>query len=354
MMANVYWQKQDLQKAEDLVSQSISIEREMGHIEGAGFDIIKLGHIAQARGDAQTALTNYREGLAIFEKLGMPREIAQVSALINSLEQGTHSETGNPLQQAIAHARAAAKQGDIPAAIQAQQEAVSLARQAGSGREDLVTLSVMLFNLAGYFAQAERHSEAVEALAEVVAIDEKTGHPDLASDRQALENARRMAALPPAAHPGRAAPAQETPPGAENDLEAQIRAQIETLPPEQRPQAEAAIRKAIAEFQSLTPEEQAAALAAAERDKVEAAAVKFRDAALAYARRQAPQRDVLNYLRQAQEQCSASGQPGSAWDAAGQLCAALIAAIQGQPIPPVPPAYAGHLSAVQSALKEML
>jgi len=102
----------------------------------------------------------------------------------------------------------------------------------------------------------------------------------------------------------------------------------------------------------MSPEEQAAVIASAEHNKIEAAAVKYRDAALAYPRQQAPRGAAL-LLRQAQEQCCADEQPGSPWDAVGQLCAALIAAIESQPIPPVPPAYAGHLSAVQSALKEM-
>jgi hypothetical protein len=44
---------------------------------------------------------------------------------------------------------------------------------------------------------AAHYQEAVAALAEVVALDECTEHEDLASDRAALEQARRMVALSP-------------------------------------------------------------------------------------------------------------------------------------------------------------
>jgi len=242
-MANVYLRKQDLKQAEGLVTQSLSLAIALGDVALVAFNTIKLGQIAQARGDAQTALSSYREGLAIFEKLGMPGETAQVREMINDLEHGAPAEASSPLQQAIAQARAAAQQGDFLTAIQAQQQAVALARQAGSSQDDLTTLNVMLYNLAIYYGNVERHAEAVEALEEVVAIDEKTGHPDLASDRQTLENARKMAAHPPEARPGRAAPPQAAPPQAENDLDdAKIQAQLESLPPDQRPQAEAARR----------------------------------------------------------------------------------------------------------------
>src|SRR6185436_19601331 len=79
-----------------------------------------------------------------------------------------------------------------------QEEAVVLMRTARKEREMLVALSVQLFNLAGYQSKAGRYEDAVQTLERVVELDERTGHSDLESDRQALEEARRMVALSPA------------------------------------------------------------------------------------------------------------------------------------------------------------
>lgn len=75
-----------------------------------------------------------------------------------------------------------------------------------------MTLSVLLYNLAGFYGGAGRQEDAVQALEEVVVLDERTGHPDLESDRQALEAARRLAALSPEEREelARAAAAEQT------------------------------------------------------------------------------------------------------------------------------------------------
>jgi hypothetical protein len=70
-------------------------------------------------------------------------------------------------------------------------------RQLEKDEETLVTLSVLLHNLAGYYQDAERYDDAVTALEEVVAIDERINHPDLAQDQQALAQARRLAEMTP-------------------------------------------------------------------------------------------------------------------------------------------------------------
>ncbi len=55
-------------------------------------------------------------------------------------------------------------------------------------------LSVALYNLAMQLSKADDHAAAVPLLEQVVALDERTGHPDLESDRAALEAMRRRAA----------------------------------------------------------------------------------------------------------------------------------------------------------------
>src|SRR5512138_3404861 len=110
---------------------------------------------------------------------------------------GTWAAAPGTPEWAALEAQAAMQRGDVGSAIAAQERAVALARARGQQREALVTLSVLLYNLTTYYAHAGRHHEAVRTLEEVVALDERTGHPDLESDRQTLERARMAAALPP-------------------------------------------------------------------------------------------------------------------------------------------------------------
>lgn len=83
---------------------------------------------------------------------------------------------------------------DVETERQAREAAVAALREAGDDRETLVQLSMTLYNLAMCYARLARFTEAVQALEEVVALDERTGHPDLASDRAVLEQMRQRAA----------------------------------------------------------------------------------------------------------------------------------------------------------------
>ena len=91
--------------------------------------------------------------------------------------------------QAVQAAQVSTEVQQRPAAIAYTQAAVDRARtlaEETNERDALVQLSVLLYNLAGYYQQAGRHSEAAACFEEVVALDEQTGHEDLASDREAL------------------------------------------------------------------------------------------------------------------------------------------------------------------------
>ncbi len=360
MLGNLYMMKKDFVNAEKVILESLEIAKELGYISDVAFNIVKLGQVDQARGNKETALARYREGLAIFEKLGAQPLIAQVKQLIASLEGGAVSND-DPLAQVIAQARNAAERKDILSAIQYQEQAVTLARGvvlslskgAGEGREALVTFGVILYNLAGYYSHVERHEDAVKAMEEVVAIDEQTGHQDLESDRKMLETFRRIASLSPeerAALKQKAQDEQNTP--EEDNFESQLQAQLAELPPEQRAQAEAQIRKAYEEFQHMTPEQQAAVRDQQRRAQIENAANQARDAGLAYVRKQAPKRDVLNMLEDTARQMKDGESAGSPWLDVAALCDALVALIKEEVIPPVPAAYASHFSAVQSEMKK--
>jgi len=85
----------------------------------------------------------------------------------------------------------------------------------------------------------------------------------------------------------------------ETDIEAQLQAQLASLPPEERTQAEAAMRQAIEQFQSMSPEEQAAVLEAAQRAKISQAVNQARDACLACVRGEISRGDVVTMLEDA-------------------------------------------------------
>ncbi len=73
---------------------------------------------------------------------------------------------------------------------------------------------------------------------------------------------------------------------------------------------------------------------------------------MAYVRKQAPKKDIINYLTEMSQKAAESEKPGSPWLEVAALCDALVALIKEESIPPVPAAYASHFSAVQSEMKK--
>ncbi|MBI4674484.1 MAG: tetratricopeptide repeat protein [Chloroflexi bacterium] len=349
MVANLYMENEDWDTAEGILNQALEISRQMGDMSGIAFKTVKLGQVAQARGDFETALARYREGLENFERLGMPRESAQVQEMIAALENPNApraAQPSNPLQQASAQARAAASQGDMDAAIQAQAQAVEMARARGNGRDELVALSVMLYNLSNYYAQAEQFDKAVDALEQVVALDEQTGHQDLESDRQQLEQMRQLAALSPEERAARRARARET--GTENDADAP-QAQLDALPPEQRAQLEAAAREAQARLAQMTPEERAALADRARREQIQNIADQTRDAAIRALRGEIPREQLAPQIERVAAQAAEGEAPDSPWAEVAVFLRAVSALLQGNAKPVVPSAYAGHWAAIRDA-----
>ena len=110
---------------------------------------------------------------------------------------------------------------------------------AAEQRDAQIELSVLLYNLAGYYGSANHHADAVACLAKVVAIDALTGHEDLADDRRALEAARQRAA------------AAETHTAAPPD----IAALLASVPAAQRAQVEEALAQFSDELAQMGPEE---------------------------------------------------------------------------------------------------
>jgi tetratricopeptide (TPR) repeat protein len=194
----------------------------------------------------------------------------------------------------VAQARAAARRGDLPGAISAQEQAIELGRVVEEGQEALVALSVELFNLAGYYGQARRHEDAVRALEEVVALDERTGHPDLGSDRQALDRARQMAAFSP-----------------------------------EEWEAFAAAQGVVAHIASL--------------------ANQARDGAIAALQGEADWDSLIASTEAVAAQAAEGEADGSPWLALAIYLRAVVALLRGEPVPEVSPAFAEHLAAVEAA-----
>jgi len=357
-LANLYMARENWDQAERCLLEAMGLSRQLNEPAGIAFQTVQLGQVAQARGDRETALARYREGLAIHERLGMPRETEQVHQMIAALEGAPDSRRLGNLGGLAARARAAAQSGDGAGAVAAQGEAVALARQAGEERQALVTLSVLLYNLAGYYQQAGRYDDAVAALEEVVALDGRTGHPDLESDRQALEQARHLARLSPEERARLEAGAQAaaTPPADPLPaLLASLDAQLAQVPPEQRAQAEAAVHQFAQRWEHMDPREReqqlAAMQAAGQRRQIEDLANQARDGAIAALRGETEREPLLERIEQVAAQTAEGEEPGSPWDDLAAYLRAVVALLRGQPVPPVPAAYAAHVAAIQDATR---
>ena len=123
------------------------------------------------------------------------RRLARMSA--EERGQWAAARVQSRIEQLTKQAQEARHRDDYHAAIAAQEAAVTLDRRLGQEQQALVQLSVLLYNLAGYYQLAGDLDEAVQALEEVVALDEQNGHEDLQADLEALERARKYAALAP-------------------------------------------------------------------------------------------------------------------------------------------------------------
>jgi hypothetical protein len=297
----------------------------------------------------------------------MPRETEQVRQMIANLEGGGTQEA-DPVRQFTTQARAAAQAGRAGEAASAQERAVALARAQAEGmeaggeahREALVRLSVLLYNLAGYDQGAGRHDEAVTALEEVVGLDERTGHPDLESDRQALERARLLARLSPEereALEAAASPAGGSAPGdlAPADLAAQLEAQLAQLPPEERAGAEAALREFLERWEGMGEEERAEQLAqmqaAGRREQIESLADQARDGAIAAMRGEVERGSLIQEIEHLAGQAAEGEEPGSPWLELAAYLRAVAALLRGEETPPIPAQYAGRVAAIRGAIE---
>ncbi|MCI0731490.1 MAG: tetratricopeptide repeat protein, partial [Chloroflexi bacterium] len=401
-LAHVYIQRGQTDLAEPLLAESLRLNQILNQPEGIAFVNVTLGQLVQARGNLEMARQHYSEALYHFQKLGMTREVAQVERILASLsalpanEQeetdleaflaqlppeeraqaeaqwqafqqrlaamsdeekaqiaaqiAAQSAIANRLQQAVRQARAAAERQLWPAAISYQQEAVAQVRtlaQSTGAQEALVQLSILLYNLAGYYQRAHRHPEAVACYEEVVALDEQTGHEDLASDHQALAQARQLAAA-------QAAGALE--PGETVAIPAGLEAWLAQLSPQERarlaqmgPEDRERLLEAMARFASLPEEEQAAIASRALFEPIETAILDqltelwaaIRAGELDSRQREASAGRIVDILTT----MDADETLGPQRRELAALLRCTAAYLRGEALPPIPAAYAGQWAA---------
>jgi hypothetical protein len=158
------------------------------------------------------------------------------------------------LSFAIESARAAAQRGDFASAVETQERVVLQARLKAQAADDLLTLGVQMFNLADYYTGMERWDDAIRLMEEVVALDEKIGHPDVESDRQMLEQVRRLAGMTPEARKQFYSDTPQSEPTVSYlaDPVKDLLAQINNVSNEERAELEQLMR----EMSGLSPEEQ--------------------------------------------------------------------------------------------------
>jgi hypothetical protein len=184
-MANVLVTRGDLAGAMGLYEQSLAIQESLGDVKGKSATLVMLAQLQFARGDHELALSNARESLRLLRAMGAGPDAAQVEQIIQQMEAAMAGGGG---------AGASGAPADELAAREAQ---IAALRQAGDDRDTLVQLGIALYNLAMAYARQGDAAAAVPLLEEVVALDERTGHEDLESDRAALEQMRRRAAGAP-------------------------------------------------------------------------------------------------------------------------------------------------------------
>ena len=297
-LANVYWEMQDPEQAQDYLEQAVAISKAIEDFEGVAYDTTKLGQLSQARGELESALASYRASLAIFEQLGNVSQARELQRMIAELEEvmpelPAPEDPKSELTKAMGLASKALEQEDIPTAIQHQERVVLLARTLINQK----ALVVQMVNLAQYYALGERFTEAVSVLDEGLKLGEAIGYPELTTLQQ--------------------------------------------------------LHKTLNSVAALSPEEKAAAKEELHQTQIVRTAESAREAVLTYLRKQAPKRDVLNFLEETAKRLKEYEPHAKNELEVAALCDALTALItNGITNQSVPAAYVAHFDAVLTEYKK--
>lgn len=237
------------------------------------------------------------------------------------------------IQDLVQLAEEASRQKAYASAVDAQEQAVILARTLGEAHEVLLQLSQMLYQLAGYYQAVGRCDDALFAMEEVVVLDQRTDHPDLASDQAVLEQIRQMSAA------------------ADGDARvvAAIKSQMSQAPPE----TWALLEEARREFADLSQEDRAKmesfAGSTVDFHRIQQLADQTVQVAVAALRGQEDRSSLAEQIEITANRAEEGELPGSPWSQAASFIRAVAALLRGQAIPPVPAEYADRMAAVKQA-----
>jgi len=152
-------------KALDYYEQALPLQRQVGDRGGEAMTLNNLGGVYDALGEKRKALDYYEQALPLRRQVG---------------DRGGEATTLNNIGAMYTAL------GDKRKALDFYEQALPLRCQVG----DRWGESVTRFNIGMVYEALGDLAKAEEQLALVVALDEAVGHPDLTSDRAALERVR--------------------------------------------------------------------------------------------------------------------------------------------------------------------
>jgi tetratricopeptide (TPR) repeat protein len=164
----VYDNLGERRRALEVYEQALPIRREVGDRAGEATTLNNIGAVYNALGERRRALEGYEQALPIRREVG------------DRAGEATTLHNIGAVYRAL---------GDPRRALEVYEQALPIRREVGDREGESVTL----FNIAMIHQDEGNHAEAVRLLEQVVALDEAIEHPDLESDRVALEKARRKA-----------------------------------------------------------------------------------------------------------------------------------------------------------------
>ena len=145
--------------------QALPLRRQVGDKAGEARTLNNIGRMYDVLGEKQPALDYYAQALPLFRQVG---------------DRADEARTLNNIGWVYAAL------GEKQPALDYYAQALPLFRQASDRWGERITRH----NMAAVYKSLNRLDEVEAQLAEVVALDEAIGHPDLESDRAALEAVR--------------------------------------------------------------------------------------------------------------------------------------------------------------------
>jgi tetratricopeptide (TPR) repeat protein len=207
-LGSVYQVKGEWERAIEYYERSLLICEKVGDEHGMATTFNNLGLVYQDKGEWERAIEHYERSLAITEKIGDEYMVARTFNNLGSVYQAKEEweraieyyERSLAIKKKVGDEHGMAPsfnnlgdvyqaKGEWERAIEYYERSLAILEKVG----DEVRAATTMYNIASLYEDMDRYDEAVELLERVVEIDERVGHPDLESDRKALERVKRKA-----------------------------------------------------------------------------------------------------------------------------------------------------------------